>query len=217
MGDDKCEPQGATVQTLLSKIKKEYDAIMADAATQTKRLVDAALLLALCLRERMGDDKCEIVLFSSSRGDGPGYAALRNLGPKVLANIRRCHAVMKQLGRGTELPITYLQELSASQVKLDHLVLLTDGLVSPAKSPAEGLCRWLRSYRSAVHAPMKYTCVDVLGLGKPTVGDGSNPQDVLISGYSEAVLRYLTQEPGAQLAEVEAIELPPPKEPRPFD
>jgi stress response protein SCP2 len=205
------QAQGATIQTLLGKIKKEFDAMMADAATQTKRLVDAALLLALCLRERMGDDKCEIVLFSSSLNDGPGYIALRNLGPKVLANIRRCHVAAKQLGRGTTLPISYLQELAASQVKLDHLVLLTDGLISPAKSPADVLSRWLRSYRASVH-PVKYTCIDVLGLGKPSVGDGSNSNDVLISGYSEAVLRYLTQEPGAQLAEVEAIELPPPKE-----
>jgi len=206
------QANGSTIQSLLGKIKKEYDAMMADAATQTKRLVDAALLLALCLRERMGDDKCEIVLFSSApREGGPGFAALRNLGPKVLANIRRCHAVTKQLGRGTEIPISYLQELSASQVKLDHLVLLTDGLVSPAKSPANELSRWLRSYRASVH-PVKYTCIDVLGMGKPSIGDGSNPNDVLISGYSEAVLRYLTQEPGAQLAEVEAIVLPPPKE-----
>jgi len=205
------QSQGTTVQSLLGKIKKEYDAMMADAATQTKRLIDAALLLALCLRERMGDDKCEIVLFSSSLNDGPGYVSLRNLGPKVLANIRRCHAAAKQLGRGSSLPITYLQELSASQVKLDHLVLLTDGLISPAKSPGEALSRWLRSYRSSVH-PVKYTCIDVLGLGKPCVGEGNDPNNVLISGYSEAVLRYLTQEPGAQLAEVEAIELPPPKE-----
>lgn len=206
------QAQGATVQTLLGKIKKEFDAMMADQATSTKRLIDAALLLALCLRERMGDDKCEIVLFSSSRNHGPGYVSLRNLGPKVLANIRRCHAMAAQLGRGSKLPITYLQELAASQEKLDHLVLLTDGLVSPSKSPADSLSRWLRSYRASVH-PVKYTCIDVLGLGKPSVGDGSNPNDVLISGYSEAVLRYLTQEPGAQLAEVEAIELPPPKEP----
>lgn len=216
------QASGATVQTLIGKIKKEYDAMMADAATQTKRLVDAALLLALCLRERMGkypeghesagEDMCEIVLFSSSHEGGPGYVPLRNLGPKVLANIRRCHKTASQLGRGTVLPITYLQELAAAQVKLDHLVLLTDGLISPAKSPGDALSRWLRSYRSAVH-PVKYTCIDVLGLGKPSIGDGSNPNDVLISGYSEAVLRYLSQEPGAQLAEVEAIVLPPPKEP----
>merc|ERR1719428_1796515 len=61
------QAQGATVQTLLGKIKKEFDAMMADQATSTKRLIDAALLLALCLRERMGDDKCEIVLFSSGK------------------------------------------------------------------------------------------------------------------------------------------------------
>jgi len=58
---------------------------------------------------------------------------------------------------------------------------------------------------------MRFACIDVLGLGKPCLGEGSNSQDVLISGYSEAALRYLTQEPGAQLAEVEATELPPPK------
>merc|ERR1712070_9612 len=205
------QAQGATIQTLINKIKKEYDAIMADAATQTKRIIDAALMLALCLRERMGDDKCEIVLFSSSLNDGPGHIALRNLGPKVLANIRRCHVAAKQLGRGTAIPITYLQELAASQIKLDHLVLLTDGLISPAKSPSEALSRWLQAYRASVH-PVKYTCIDVLGLGKPCLGDAGNPSDVLISGYSEAVLRYLSQEPDAQLKEVEAIQLPPPKE-----
>lgn len=184
---------------------------MADAATQCKRLVDAALLLALCVRERMGQDKCDIVLFSSERDGRSGYLPLQGLGPKILANVRRCHTAAKTLGRGTSLPITYLQELMASQVKLDHLILLTDGLVSPTKNPSDSLSRWLRSYRARIH-PVKYTCIDVLGLGKPSVGDLSSPQDVLISGYSEAVLRYLTQEPGAQLAEIEAIELPPPKE-----
>lgn len=205
------QAQGSVVQQLVGKIKKEYDAIMADAATQCKRLVDASLLLALCIRERMGEDKCEIVLFSSERDGNPGYVPLRSLGPKILANVRRCHAVAKTLGRGTDLPIPYLQELLASQVKLDHLILLTDGLISPSKNPDDSLSRWLRSYRARIH-PVKYTCIDVLGLGKPSVGDLSSPKDVLISGYSEAVLRYLTQEPGAQLAEIEAIELPPPKE-----
>jgi len=206
------QAQGMTVQSLLGKIKKEYDAAMADAATQQKRLVDAALLLALCLRERMGDDKVEIVLFSSpSKDGGPGYKALRGLGPKVLKNVRRCHAIAKQLGRGTVMPIEYLQELSAARVPLDHLVLLTDGLVAPAKRPAEALSRWLASYRASVQ-PVRFACIDVLGLGKPCVGEGGNPQDVLISGWSEAALRYLTQEPGAQLAEVEAISLPPPSE-----
>uniref|UniRef100_A0A7R9ZVK8 TROVE domain-containing protein n=2 Tax=Pyrodinium bahamense TaxID=73915 RepID=A0A7R9ZVK8_9DINO len=202
------QAQGMTVQSLLGKIRKEYEAAMADAATQQKRLIDAALLLALCLRERMGDDKCEVVLFSSpGKEGGPGYKVLRGLGPKVLANIRRCHDVAKQLGRGTELPIGYLQELSAAGVALDHLVLLTDGLVAPAKNPAEALSRWLASHRARVQ-PVRFACIDVLGLGKPCIGDGSSDQDVLISGYSEATLRYLTQEPGAQLAEVEAIKLP---------
>jgi stress response protein SCP2 len=207
------QAQGMTVQSLLGKIRKEYDAAMADAATSQKRLVDAALLLALCLRERMGDDKCEIVLFSSSGpAGGPGHHVLRALGPKVLANVRRCQAVAAQLGLGTELPIDYLQELAAARVPLDHLVLLTDGLLAPAKDPATALSRWLSAYRSRVQ-PVRFACIDVLGLGKPCVSPGSSTDDILISGYSEATLRYLAQDPGAQLAEIEAVELPPPKQP----
>jgi len=204
------QAQGMTVQSLLAKIKKEFAAAEADAATAQKRLVDAALLLALCLRERMGEDKCEVVLFSSPGKDGQGYKVLRSLGPKVLANFRRCNAEAARLGRGTELPIAYLQELSAARVPVDHLILLTDGLIAPAKNPGDALSRWLASYRAVVQ-PMRFACIDVLGLGKPSLGAGSSSHDVLISGYSEAALRYLTQEPGAQLAEVEATELPPPK------
>merc|ERR1712232_1168215 len=121
---------------------------------------DAATLLALCIRERLGDEKCEVVLFSSARKDVPGYKVLRGLGPKVLANVRRCRIATADMGRGTELPISYLQELSVSGTKLDHLVLLTDGLVSPADSPANSLSRWLRSYRNTVN-PVRFTCVDV--------------------------------------------------------
>merc|ERR1712032_391035 len=207
------QAQGMTVQSLLDKIKKEFAAAEADAATAQKRLMDAALLLALCLRERMGEDKCEVVLFSSPGKDGQAYKILRSLGPKVLANFRRCSAEAAQLGRGTELPIAYLQELSAARVPVDHLILLTDGLISPAKNPGDALSRWLASYRAGVK-PMRFACIDVLGLGKPCLGEGNNNHDVLISGYSEATLRYLTQEPGAQLAEVEATEVPPPKKPR---
>merc|ERR1712217_660783 len=104
---------------------------------------------------------------------------------------------MEELGRGTEIPIGYLQELSASRTALDHLVMLTDCLVKPAENPANSLSRWLRSYRASVHQ-VKFTCIDVLGLVKPSVADGGSTDNVLISGYSEAVLRYLTQEPGAQ-------------------
>jgi len=193
---------------------------MADAATNGKRLVDAALLLALCLRERMGDDKCEVVLFSSPpSGGGVGYLALRNLGHRVLGNVRRCHKAAAQLGRGSEIPVSYLQELTAAGAEFDQLVLLTDGLVAPAKNPANALARWLRSHRAtqaqlgSSKPPLKFTCIDVLGLGKPHVGSGGGENDIMISGYSEAVLRYIAQEPGAQLAEVEAIELPPPKAP----
>lgn len=211
------QAQGTTIAALGTKIRKEFDAAMADAATTQKRLVDAALLLALCLRERLGDEQCEVVLFSSPGKDGgSGHKVMRGLGPKVLANVRRCHSEARQLGSGTELPLGYLQELAASRVPLDHLVLLTDGLVCPAKKPRDTLSRWLASYRSSV-APVRFACIDVLGLGKPSVGQGSNTKDVLISGYSEATLRYLTQEPGAQLAEVEAVELPPPKVKQPED
>merc|ERR1719329_866198 len=206
---------GMTVSSLLGKIRKEYEAMMADAATNGKRLVDAALLLALCLHAQMGDEKCEIVLFGSPGPNNPtGYYVMKGLGRKTLANVRRCHQVIRTLGRGTEMPIPYLQELTATSVKLDHLVLLTDGLVAPAKSPADALSRWLRCYRAAVN-PVKYSCIDVLGLGKPCVGEGGAAGDVLISGYSEAALRYIAQKPDAQLAEIEAIELPPPKEPTP--
>lgn len=208
------QEKGQTVQSLLGTIKKDFEATMADAATNGKRLIDAAMLLALCLRERMGDDKCEIVLFSSPGKDGgAGYLPLRNLSPKVLANIRRCHAAAKQLGRGTQLPISYLQELAATRTGIDHLVVLTDGLVAPAKNPGEALSRWLRSYRTQVQ-PCKFACIDMLGLGKPCVGEGGGANDVLIAGYSEAVLRYLTQDPGSELAEVEAMEIPPPKKPK---
>merc|ERR1712048_1464305 len=100
------------------------------------------------MRERMGDDKCEVVLFSSpGKSGGPGYIPLRNLGPRVLANVRRCHAAIKLLGRGTEIPVHYLQELTAASMKIDNLVLLTDGLVQPAQDLGNSLSRWLRSYR----------------------------------------------------------------------
>jgi len=187
---------------------------MADAAISGKRLVDASLLLALCLRERMGDEQCKVVIFSSSGKDGqPGYKLLNNLGPRVLKNVRRCHAEASMLGRGTEIPIQFLQELLATKESIDHLVLLTDGLICPAKNPGDALSRWLRSYRASVQ-PIRFACVDVLGLGKPSINDGGSQDDIMISGYSEAVLRYLTQEPGAQLAEVEAIDIPLPKKPK---
>jgi len=206
-------PQGSgrTVQSLVAKIRKEYEAVAASAATQVKRLVDASLMLALCLHHRMGPERCEVVLFSSPGKDGgPGHHAVRSLGPKVLQNVRRCHAAARQLGLGTELPITYLQELRAAGTKLDHIVLLTDGLVSPSSSPEDALSRWLTSYRASVQ-PVRFACVDVLGLGPPCLNGHSSPDDVLISGYAEATLRYLASDPGAQLAEIEAIEILPPK------
>jgi len=204
------QEEGATVHALTKKIRREFEAAMADAATMGKRLVDAALMLALCIREGVGADACEVVLFSSPGADGRGHIVLRGLGSKVLANVRRCHAAARQLGPGTELPMSYLQELAASRSKLDHLILLTDGLVAPAKNPSDSLSRWLRSYRANVPS-LRFACIDVLGLGKPCL-QGGQAQDVLISGYSEAVLRYLSGTPDAQLAEVEAVELPPPKE-----
>merc|ERR1712087_1085839 len=173
--------------------------------------MDAGLLLALCLRSRLGDDKCEIVLFSSAAKDREGFKSMCGLGPKVLSNIRRCKIEASRLGGGTDLPIPYLQRLSAAREKLDHLIVFTDGLISPAKDPANALGRWLYSYRRNVQ-PIKYACVDLLGLGKPSIGEGTNVDDTFISGFSEASLRYLTQEPGAQVLEVENIDLPPPKQ-----
>jgi len=200
------QARGQTIQSLSSKIAKEFEATVADAATNGKRLVDASMLLALCLRQRLGDDRCEVTLFSSPPSTGgSGHLVLRSLGPGVLANIRRCHAAASTLGRGTEIPISYLQELASSGERLDHLVFLTDGLVEPAKDLSHSLSRWLRFYRHSVQ-PVKFTCIDVLGLGKPKLAEGGGADDVLISGYSEAVLRYLAQDANAQLAEIEAFE-----------
>jgi len=206
------QDEGMTVQSLLATIKKDFDATLADAATTQKRLCDAAMMLGLCLRERLGPERVELCLFGAPTKDGKeGYKVPKALGPKVLQNMRRCAAEANTIGPGTEFPVQYLQEKLAAKEPIDMLVLLSDGLVSPTKDPEHALGRWLRTYRNMVR-PVKYINIDLLGLGAPSLTSGGSPDDVLVAGYSEAALKYLASEPDAQLKDVEAIELPLPSE-----
>lgn len=119
----------------------------------------------------------------------------------------------------------------AANTPIDTIVIITDCLISPDGTPygsrasaeanksnggasafkhaaATALPRWLEEYRNRVNMNLRFVCIDLLGEGSVGVELGASQaerRNMLISGYSDSVLKYVAMGAQSQVQDVEAM------------
>jgi telomerase protein component 1 len=130
---------------------------------------------------------------------------------RVLENMAQMRKLSDELGGGNEMFYDWFDDLMARGVHVDRLVVLSDVMIDSLdqeRTHARTIESTLAAYRSTVNKDFKFICIDLYGSGKSltAVGEGADPRDILISGYSDRVLQFIACEPGAQVKAVERMD-----------
>eukprot|EP00028_Trichosphaerium_sp_Am-I-7-wt_P007185 CAMPEP_0168520622 /NCGR_PEP_ID=MMETSP0405-20121227/8135_1 /TAXON_ID=498012 /ORGANISM="Trichosphaerium sp, Strain Am-I-7 wt" /LENGTH=419 /DNA_ID=CAMNT_0008541615 /DNA_START=59 /DNA_END=1318 /DNA_ORIENTATION=+ len=173
---------------------------------QTKRLaIEVGVLLGLMIY-RVNPSKTDFWLFSSSCQK----YIIRDPTKNILELLDDIMKMTSNASSKSSFPYETINK-AFHQQDLHRLIVISDMnictsvLLKGAKNP---LLERLEKYRKACVKDMVFVCIDIVGSGKSLTdqdeySDGYNPKNVLISGYSESILRFLPMLGGGQLNEIE--------------
>ena len=115
----------------------------------------------------------------------------------------------------------------AADPAIDNFFIISDMMIAPGRQEmssggyrassgsqstrAEGVSGVLRQFREKVNPDLLFVTVDLHGSGRSQVqledgAAGAHPNDVLVTGYSDEILRYVVERKGAQVDYVEGID-----------
>jgi len=167
-------------------------------------VMDVAILLGLMLQSVC--ERCDFRLFSSptprsaNRPDVP--VVLKD--DVLLENIKRVHQAAELLGGGTDFPAEYVADMTARRAHMDQFIILSDMCIAPGRQemPTRGttVSRLLADYRATVNPGLLFVAVDLCGQGSSLVAceEGAAPNDVLITGFSDHILRFIAERGNAR-------------------
>jgi hypothetical protein len=105
-----------------------------------------------------------------------------------------------------------MEHLIDNKVHVDNLFIFSDMMISPgtdAMSHTTSGEKWtvgsvLKKYRDTVNSNMLFVTVDLAGHGRNTLGADLEDDDknILVTGYSDAILRLVTE---IQTSQVDAV------------
>jgi telomerase protein component 1 len=161
-------------------------------------VMDIAILLGLMLQDSCED--CDYQIFSSPKKKGEKCHLPIQLQPNtILDNIKRVRKEIPKLGGGTDFPYEYLQELMKKNIHLDTFIILSDMMIAPGHNEmllhGNSISNILNAYRTKVNPNLLFVAIDLYGSGKSIVeiDNKSNPLNVLITGFSDNILRYIAE------------------------
>lgn len=136
----------------------------------------------------------------------------------ILANMEKVAAMAKTLGQASHpFPTSYLEDLIARKKKIDNLLVLSHETLDPDSGNSgsgghvpytSSLGSLLLKYRTEVNPELLFVSVNLSGSGKASIGaSDSNPNNIMISGFSEQILRFIAERGGdGQLQYVQNID-----------
>jgi hypothetical protein len=150
-------------------------------------------------------ESSEVRVFSSPSRTSNGKCHLpADLeGDNILENMDRVLAMQQSLGGGTDFPFDFIEELIESKTHIDQMFIFSDMMISPgtdAMSHTISGENWtvasiLQAYREQVNPNMLFVTVDLAGHGRSVLGAELEDdfRNILITGYSDAILRLVSE------------------------
>mmetsp|Transcript_17840 Transcript_17840/g.53578 ORF Transcript_17840/g.53578 Transcript_17840/m.53578 type:complete len:805 (+) Transcript_17840:292-2706(+) len=176
-------------------------AMRADCSSATglggvRKLHEVGILLGLMCKYMC--EECDFRLFGSRS------QCSVDLEPgTILDNMQRVIRIAdsSDLGDACVFPFSYMEELIRDGTRVDNIIVLADRMLTAEND--ERLANMLTKYRQSVNPDLLYVTVDLAGrpemkLRTPSSGGQSeqsaaHPNDVQITGFSAAVLRFIAE------------------------
>ncbi|CAG9322221.1 unnamed protein product [Blepharisma stoltei] len=173
--------------------------------------MDIGILLGLMMRHVC--ENSEFVIFSSPSNDGKCWKKIDLKGDNILELMNEVKQEASTLGGGTDFPFDYICTAIENRAHFDNMFIFSDMMISPGSGnmnntisgqewTVEGI---LRNYRENVNANMKFISINLGGHGKAVTADlEDDMKNILVSGYSDSILRLVTE---LQVSQVDAVKL----------
>jgi len=172
-----------------------------------QQVIDIAILLGLMIQDVC--EECNFRVFSSPGNNTKGRCDIEVPLEQntILNNVKRIHTYAAQLGGGTDFPYDYLEDLIYRKHKIDTFIILSDMMLAPGKNEMQTkgytISSILKKYRQEVNPNLLFVAIDLYGNGKSIVdiNEGSNPKDIMITGFSDNILRFIVERGNAKQLE----------------
>lgn len=177
-------------------------------SASARSCMDIGILMSLMLKYAC--EKCDFFIFSSPGANGSCYMPITEFNKEdLLANIELIETKGQQLGGGTDFPFEFWLDAINTKKQIDLFVIFSDMMISEGHNDIGGsgnmtVTSIIREYREKVNPKMIYVAVDLRGysLKVPVAEDEKTDLNILICGYSDTILRFISER---QVSQVEYI------------
>ncbi|KAH3757178.1 telomerase protein component 1 [Pelomyxa schiedti] len=156
-------------------------------------------------------EDCDFRIFGGEV-DGSRHRSVTLMEGTILENMRIVEESSKAFENGAaQFPFDYFEDLIKRKEIIDNFIVLSHHLILPTEegSGPNTIPSILHKYRQEVNPRMLFVSVDLSGRGSNiSQGDDEHPNDILVSGFSDAILRFIAERGDTnQLQYVEHIDI----------
>eukprot|EP01114_Cavostelium_apophysatum_P022723 TRINITY_DN831_c0_g1_i3.p1 TRINITY_DN831_c0_g1~~TRINITY_DN831_c0_g1_i3.p1 ORF type:complete len:1975 (+),score=566.67 TRINITY_DN831_c0_g1_i3:1485-7409(+) len=171
------------------------------------RLNEVGTLLGLMCKYACED--CDFRVFGGPSDNYPeGHAEAKLIEGSILENMKVVLDLATELGPSIKFPFDYIENLILEKKRIDNLIILSHEQTAAGDESLK-ITQILTKYRQEVNPDLLFVSVDLSGRGVSVKsGVDRHPNDVLISGFSDSILRFIAERgDNNQLQYVENIDV----------
>jgi len=157
-------------------------------------------------------EDCDFRVFGGEV-DGKRHQKVTLIEGTILDNMKVVDEQSKPFESGeAQFPFDYFEGLIKRREIINNFIIMSHHLVLPTSEESVGgntISGILKKYRQEVNQGMLFVSVDLSGRGTNiSQGDEDHPNDILVSGFSDAILRFIAERGDTnQLQYVEHIDI----------
>jgi telomerase protein component 1 len=205
--------RGSTLVLVNGSPDMNSDCATAKGMGKFKQTREIATLLGLMCKYVCED--CDFKVFGKRRGMKEYHTSVELIPGTILDNMAVVDRISSTTEPGAYFPLEFLEELLRTRTKLDNLIVFSNALVGPgsmdswlnARGPHDTIANFLNKYRQEVNPDLLFVSVDLSGRGMGISDGTENPNNVMITGFSDSILRFIAERgDNNQLSYVENID-----------
>ena len=174
----------------------------------TPLCMDIGLILSVMMKYSC--QSCDFYIFSSPKDESsPSYSRITTFNAEdLLSNIAFLRQEADKLGGGTDFPFKFWEEAIKTKRHIDLFVIFSDMMIAEGYNDISGTTFTasgiVKEYRKKVNPNMRFVSVNLssYGTGSPIEDNKNDPLNIMISGYSDSILRFIAE---IQMSQVDHI------------
>jgi len=195
--------RGSTLVLCSVSESMRNDALSGRSIGRVKSLVEVGILLGLMCKYMC--EECDFRVVGSPKGNnGVSHQSVQLKDGTILDNMNIVMEQANNIGTGFEFPFEYFEELIQDRKKIDNIIILSNDTIAPGHNEmygngaaSGGISGILKKYRQEINPDLLYVSVNLKGSKKILDDDidqsKKHPNDILVSGFSDAILKYVAE------------------------